>query len=175
MPQTLYQNKMDATSDKYTNPYLWRLVEQRLTSGEKGCLTQFCIDNNFPHKSNGPDGKYYLRFYSKITGLKELKLTAEQRQHVINVGKSSGVNLLEKKNQHQIPQSDTTTIVQNITNEKPGKTIEEPIVQPDTQTQNPLEILAELPVPQRTMVLKIMKGMPESDLLSVIRLVKANL
>jgi len=167
----------------------WTLIGKYIAEGEKGKISQFLRSNNYDF---GEETKHYSAVLEKYNKVK--KFSPEDLKFIIDEGKRSGKNLLQKKHSHLIPSNITLppptkpVIAQipeprEIINEiRPKETKEtqkteqtEQTKQRNEITKKPisfLEILASMSTVQKQCFFQIMEDISESNLPKLLRLIE---
>lgn len=157
----------------------WTLIDKYIGEGENGKISQFLRTNNF---NFGDETKHYSAVLEKYNKVK--KFSPEDQKFIIDEGKRSGKNLLQKKYSHLIPSNITLPppkkpVVAQIP--EPREIINELRLKETEQTkQNEiirkpksfLEILASMSKEQKQSFFQIMEDISESNLPKLLRLIE---
>jgi ribosome-binding ATPase YchF (GTP1/OBG family) len=147
----------------------WALIDKYFAAGENGKISQFLRDNNY---NFGDEIKHYSAVLEKYNKVK--KFSQEDQKFIIEEGKRSGKNLLQKKFSHLIPSNimlppvEKQTELRELINElRPAP--EKKVV---PKTRSFLEILATMTKEEKNSFFQIMEDVSESNLPKLLRLVE---
>lgn len=162
----------------------WTLIAKYIAEGEIGKISQFLRSNNYDF---GDETKHYSAVLEKYNKVK--KFSPEDQKFIIEEGKRSGKNLLQKKHSHLIPSNITLPPKQFVTqipepreiiNEIRPKETEKTEQTKETKQTNEnakkpkafLEILASMSREQKQCFFQIMEDVSESNLPKLLRLIE---
>jgi hypothetical protein len=139
-----------AANQDITQENQWRLVGEYYRPERNVSRAQFCRDNNYPDTSEaaGGMGKYHTQLRKKIVSVEGL--AAAERDDIVRHGAATG---------------------QDISKRVRGPLLVQAQLPVDAVRANGLDLLAALSLENKKRVLTIMKDLPVSELLTVIRLV----
>jgi hypothetical protein len=145
----------------------WTLIDKYISDGENGKISQFLRQNNY---NFGEEIKHYSAVLEKYNKVK--KFSAEDQKFIIEEGKRSGKNLLQKKYSHLIPsnimpppkQSEPREIINELRSPVDSK--------PKSKAKSFLEILASMNKEQKQCFFQIMDDVSENNLPKLLRLIE---